>query len=291
MLENFFSNFTRKLISFLRMACVLVAFVANGLSAAETRTPVALGDLPAPVQKAVGAQLAGFTVGTIERVVSEGETTFEIEATKAGQSRTHTFEADGRLASVEVLLAETPAAVQQAIKSVFGAGKIDGIEKLFEIGRITFSIDFTTTNGLERDFTVGADGRLLDVQIGLDEAPAPVRAAVDALVRGGGTVGDVYRSFEGGAPTYDVTITRSGVARDFSLLPNGAIESEQVFFAELPPAVRETVAAKITGGKLVRIDKYFGPKGGFTYEVESVRGGAAFDFSVGAKGKFLGKSE
>ena len=59
--------------------------VANGLSAAETRTPVALGDLPAPVQKAVGAQLAGFTVGTIERVVSEGETTFEIEATKAGK--------------------------------------------------------------------------------------------------------------------------------------------------------------------------------------------------------------
>ena len=109
---------------------------------------------------------------------------------------------------------------------------------LVKSGRITFSIDFTTTNGLERDFTVGADGRLLDVQIGLDEAPAPVRA-VEAPTAPGAPAPDASGL---AIPDYDGLAASQIIERLEGL---DAAELDEVDRYERATRARRTVLGKI----------------------------------------------
>jgi hypothetical protein len=56
--------------------------------------------------------------------------------------------------------------------------------------------------------------------------------------------------------------------------------------------VQKTIREKIGTGKILRIDKSFERRSKtLPYEVEGMKNGKPFNFSVGAAGKFLGMDE
>src|SRR5262245_38911594 len=78
--------------------------------ATETTTRVTLSELPAAAQKTVHSQLGKGKVGEIDKVVENGEVTYEVVLKKA-KERTITVAEDGQLLDMEVFLNETPAGV------------------------------------------------------------------------------------------------------------------------------------------------------------------------------------
>src|SRR5947208_2535006 len=116
--------------------CCAAAFSA--LSESSVRT---LSQLPPAVQKSVQAQLAGGTLGEIERDEDESGTSYTVTVTRGGKERDFTVADDGTLLSQEVTLEETPPAVRNTIKAQVGQGTIENIEKTFEENEIDFEVD------------------------------------------------------------------------------------------------------------------------------------------------------
>jgi hypothetical protein len=202
-----------------------------------------------------------------------------------------TVAADGKLLSEGVSLEETPPPVQITIKAHLRDGTLDNIEKTFEETQINYDVDITRKDGVSRSFTVGLDGKLLSLQISLEEAPAPVKKTIQTNLAGG-KLQEIHRTFEDGAVSYYVEFSRDGKARDLSVAPNGKLESVHLFLSELPPEAQATTLDKIGNGRIGRIDKVFERKEGvLPFEIEGSKDGRPFNFSVGPKGEFLGMDE
>jgi len=247
-----------------------------------------LAQVPPAVQKGIAAQLANGTLGEINREEEDGETTYTVEITKAGQTRDYTLNESGTLVRMEVTLRETPPAVQTAIQNFVGQGKIQSIDKALDDEAVRYDVAWKNKDGADRTFSVQESGKLESVQVDLTETPPPVQAAI-AKEAGNGQVKEVVKSFEDNAVFYDVTVNRDGKDRDFTVAEGGKLESRQVFLAELPPPAQSSVQRVIGAGKLLRIDQVFDKKKGvFPFEVESLVDGKPYDFSIGPKGAFLG---
>ena len=274
--------------------CLAFAFLSSLLvlgDNAQAQKAVRLKDLPPAAQKTIQAQLSGATLDDIEQSEEDGKVSYTANITRHGQERDFTVAADGRLLSEEVTLEETPPPVQNTIKSQLREGTLDNIEKTFEETQISYEVDITRKDGVSRSFTVGLDGKLLSLQISLEEAPAPVKHTIRTRLAGG-KLEDIYRTFEDGAVSYYVEFNREGKQRDFSVAPNGKLESTHVFLSEISPAAQETIQNKIGKGRVVRIDKVFDRKQGvLPYEIEGLKDGRPFNFSVGPNGAFLGMDE
>src|SRR5258708_15384504 len=87
---------------------------------------VPLSKVPAVVQKTIHATLIGAKLGEIERIEENGEVAFDVEMTRGDVERSFTVAEDGTLLSIEVFLAETPAAAQPTITKTVGTGELDG---------------------------------------------------------------------------------------------------------------------------------------------------------------------
>src|SRR5438552_3306882 len=68
-----------------------------------------------------------------------------------------------------------PAAVQKAVQGNLERGKIGDIELTEEDGVTTYAVEITKI-GKERSYTFATDGRLLSVEVSLDETPKTVQA-------------------------------------------------------------------------------------------------------------------
>lgn len=279
-------RFKRPVLIFICCATA-VAVLADGESNA-----VALSETPAAVQKTIQAQVGDGKLGGINKTTNEWETVYEVELTgKDGAARDLAVAEDGTLLSVEVTLAETPAAVRQTIERQVGQGTLGSIDKAFDDGEISYDVEMTTKDGADRSFTVAADGKLQRIQVTLEEVPAAVRKTIKDQV-GRAKLGDILRTFDDGEIFYDVEISRDGKERDYSVAEDGRLESREVFLSELPPQARKTVKEKIGEGKILRIDEVFVKRQGvFPYEVEGRKGGKPFNFSVGPKGRFFGMDD
>ncbi len=274
------------------LAALLFCCLATCASAAdEPGKKMSLHQLPPAVQKTIQAHSAGAKLGEIEREEDNGKISYTVTVAKEGHERDFTVGDDGVLKSEEVTLEETPQAVQRTIKAQVGEGTLDNVEKTFEDSQIGYEADMTRKDGAERSFTVGLDGKLLSMQVSLEEIPAPVRKTIETHAAPG-KLEDVYRTFDGAAISYYVEIIRDGKKRDFSVAADGKLESAQVFLPETPPEVQRTINEKIANGHLVRIDRMFAQRqGAVPFEVESRKDGKPFNFSVGPRGRFLGMDE
>jgi hypothetical protein len=269
----------------------LFATASSVLLAAATAAPVQFAQLPPAVQKGITTQLGGAKIGEIDRDEENGEVTFTVEATTGGRTVDYTLDENGTLLSVEVALAETPPAVQKTIQSQVGQGALESIDKSFEDGRVSYDVDYKTKEGAERYLTVLENGQLDSIEVDLTETPPAVQATV-AKESAGGQVKSVEKTFDDKAVFYDVTINRGGVNRDIEVAENGKVESRQVFLSEVPPAVQNTIQQTLGPAKLRSIDQVFEKKkGGSVFEVEAVKEGKTFVFSVGPKGAFLGMEQ
>jgi uncharacterized membrane protein YkoI len=132
-----------------------------GTNAVLSRIEVGLNDTPATVRKTILAQLRGWKLGDIDKVIEEGEVTYEVDAKKGRGIREFTVGANGKLLSETVDLADIPEPARKTIQSKVGAGKITRIERSYEEdGTISFDVE-SKNGGTSFDFSVGADGTFL----------------------------------------------------------------------------------------------------------------------------------
>lgn len=133
-----------------------------GTNAVLARIEVGLNETPAAVRQTVQAQLRGWKLGDIDKVFDEGEVTYEVDAKKGRAKREFTVDAGGKLLSEKIELAEVPAAARRVIEDKVGQGKITRIDRNHEDdGTLSFDIE-SKKDGKSFDFSVGADGKILE---------------------------------------------------------------------------------------------------------------------------------
>jgi uncharacterized membrane protein YkoI len=245
--------------------------------------------LPAAVWQTIQKQANGRQPTSITREETGGEVSYEVMLPAGGGiERSMTVGANGALLSFEVVLTETPAAVQKTIAAQLNGGTIDGIEKTQDDGEVAYDVDFTTKDGQERSFSVSDDGTLLSIQITLEDAPPAVQAAIKTASTDG-KIGEIEKQFDDGVITYDVTFTnKAGAERTFTVSAEGKLTRLEITIAEATVAAQKTIRNRVGTGTLQRVMEIFGGNG-TTYEVEGFTDGKPMAFKVGPKGKFLGK--
>lgn len=262
--------------------CVAITFATGVLADTKVVPP---DQVPAPVWKTFQTATAGATPSKIERHEENGDVTYEATfASKNGGERSVSIAQDGKLLSLEVTLADVPAAVKKTLTEQVGEGKLQGIEKISDEDGISFDIDFNTKADVGRSMSIAEDGTLLSREVGLEEAPEAVQKTIKARV-GSGTLGGIEQMCDPGDNTFDVEYTtKEGNETSFSVAFDGKLLSAEVLLRETPPLVQASILQKIGNGKVTDLRKIFDSKQKvIRYEVEAVVDGKDIEFDVGAK--------
>ena len=267
-------------VSGLLLLCLFLGFDA---AAAETNI-VRLSDLPLTVRKTIHAQLNGARLGGICKSIEGGEVSYDVEMTSRGKTRSFTVSEEGELIAVQVFLPETPQTVQQAIRAQAGRQDLGDIFKYTEDGDVTYEVEMTKA-GKTRTFSLSPDGKLLAMQMFLEETPAVIQKAIQKEMRGG-TCDEIHKTTEDGEVNYDVTITRNGKSVSLTFDVKGALvyQAEPVQISETPEAVQKTLKAQLAGAKLVSLEATI-EEGKVTYEVELVKAGRRQSLSIKPDGQ------
>lgn len=118
-------------------AVLLTAFLAFAQSKEKK---VKLKDLPVAVQKTVEEQSRGAKLRGLAEETADGKTVYEVELTVNGHSKDMLIDPSGTVVEVEeeVALNALPAAVQTALATQAGKGKIHKVEAITKGGTIVY---------------------------------------------------------------------------------------------------------------------------------------------------------
>jgi hypothetical protein len=204
-----------------------------GMTVAEDGTlqsiDLAPAEIPSGVQAVINVQVGRGTLEGVAKQFDDGETTYLAGiASPDGNERDFTFAHDGTLLSEEMDLDELPPGVRTAVNAEVGQGKLEGIDKNFDDGQITYEATMTTSAGQERDFSISGQGVLLSREVLPNEVPVAVQKAISQTL-GQGKIVEIDRSFvtENQAAPYEVDGERDGRAIDFMLSPAGRFLGQQ----------------------------------------------------------------
>ena len=114
----------------LHLRFLLIAFLIGQAFAAEKK--IKMKDLPPAVQQAVKEQSKTATLKGLATEVENGKTLYEAEMTVGGHSKDVSFDADGKVVSVEeeVTLESIPEAAREAIQKSSAKGKLRKVESV-----------------------------------------------------------------------------------------------------------------------------------------------------------------
>jgi uncharacterized membrane protein YkoI len=244
-------------------------------------------ELPQAVQDTIQRKAAGATPGEIDKSNDDGETTFDINVTRAGHERDFTVDEDGGLLTEQVFLNELPPVVQTTIRKQAGSGGLGEIEKSADDGEISYDIDMTNSTGKTVSFTVDGKGQLDEVEISMSDLPGPVQTAVQKEAAGA-EPDDIKKSFEDGETNFVIDLTANDRTRTLTFDADGKLESqeEDVALGDAPDPVRQQIA-DITGqGKVLGLTKIT-EDGEVTYEADLQNGSSDKTVTVAADGKIL----
>ncbi len=239
----------------------------------------------------MAARVADGALESIDRTFEDGEVYYEVDFTaKNGRELTFDLGEDGRV-SFDVTLAETPAAVQKTASQRLGKGTLTGVEESIEGAETSFDFD-VATYGREWSFSVGADGALTSTGVTLAEVP-PAAQKMIALHVGVGKLDSLEEKIDGRDISYEVNMTTKDNQKwDFTVDGGGNLLRSGVSIEQIPAAAMKTILNKLGGGKILRIEQsYVKEKKVLPFEVDGVKDGQPFDFSVGPGGRFLGMDE
>jgi uncharacterized membrane protein YkoI len=141
---------------------VALACATAGASAQEPdEQKIQMADLPAAVKKSVREASKGAKLRGLSREVKEGKTYYEAELLADGRVRDVTFDADGKLVTIEqeVALESLPAAAQAAIRKGAGDGKITLVESITRNNKIEAYEAHVMVAGKEVEVKVTPDGK------------------------------------------------------------------------------------------------------------------------------------
>lgn len=253
---------------------------------------VGLADLPPAEQALVTAQLSKGTLESITKTFYRGENSFEVDWTaKSGVEQSCTVSEEGKV-TLDVSLDETPPPVRKTALAQSATGRFTSVEKELEGGDTYYDFFVTGPDGLERNFTVASDGTLSSMEVGLAEIPDSARKTVASQVADG-KLESIEKVIDGKDITYEVEMTsKAGANGGFVVIDNGNLLNIQVTFQEVARPAQKTIIEKMGNGKILRIDKSFVmTKKVYPFDVEGVKDGQPFDFSVGPGGRFLGRND
>ncbi len=255
------------------------------------RMQVPLESLPAAVQKTIRAQVVSPSkLGDIEKILDPDGTTyaFDVIATSGG-TRSFSVAENGHLDSMEVFMAEIPVAAQHSVQTVMGQGKLDTINKSYDGSNFTFEVDVIDASGKGRHLSLAANGTINSLEAFLPETPDAVQKTIKSQL-GQNKLDSIQKSAAGDSTIYQVTMRAAdGTTRDFTIAPDGKLESLEVILRDTPAAVQKTIHDTAGTNKLGDIMKNFEPDG-IVYEVEMTgRDGRARSFVVTEAGKLDSK--
>ena len=184
---------------------------------------LAVAELPPSVQTAIQAQVGSGTLEGVAKLNDDGETTYQAGIAPAGGvERDFTYAEDGTLLSEEASLDELAPAIQAAITTQVGQGKLEGIDKTYDDREVTYEATSVTPQGDERNFSIAADGTLLSREVSLEEVPASVKQTITQNV-GQGKVVEIDQSFVAENPdqSYEIESQKNGKPFDFTISSTG----------------------------------------------------------------------
>lgn len=184
---------------------------------------IPLAEAPTAVKDVIQTELHGGSLVSIDKNLADSEITFDIAGTaKHGKTNDFTVSDDGAILSREVILKQTPDAVQKTIAAHLHAGTLAGIEENFDDDSTNFDISVTMLSGASTSFNVTLAGALASEQVPLSEVPPLAQRAIQArLVHG--TVLRVDKSAvkKMGVSPFQVEGRIDGRPVDFSIGPRG----------------------------------------------------------------------
>jgi len=238
----------------------------------------------ASIQRVVGTN----EIERIDKSTDHDGIEFQVSFDKAGQSREFTVSADGVMTHFEITYNELPRAIRANVEKNIATNQIERVDRTFEDGELNYDVQFKT-NGETRVLTVGTNGELSRIEVGLNQTPDPVWKTIHAQLRDW-NLGDIDKVLDGDEVTYEVDVKKGRVRREFIVALNGKVVSEKVELNDVPMPVRKTIEEKVGKGKIIRIDRNYEEEGKISFDIESKKDGKSFDFSVAENGDFLGEN-
>ena len=124
----------------------------------------------------------------------------------------------------ELTIADTPAAVQAAIKQFAGSNAIEKITKESEDNKVIYEAS-VKIDGTKQAVEVLADGTVKQTEksVALKDTPVAVQAAIKKLA-GAGTVDEIVEENAGGKKNYEAAVTINGKKKEADIAPDGTIQ-------------------------------------------------------------------
>ena len=145
----------------MRALTALFAIVALGSAMAQTKKSLQLKDLPAAVQKTVGANLNGGEIKNIAKEKEDGVEQYEVESVLNGKSRDFNVDSKGGLLVMEegTTIYAIPAAAKAGILKRVCVGRLGMIETFTKTGLpMMYEASYTDKKGKRHGVLVNADG-------------------------------------------------------------------------------------------------------------------------------------
>ncbi|HAL70833.1 MAG TPA: hypothetical protein DCP71_03580 [Verrucomicrobiales bacterium] len=141
---------------------IVVAFVRSSMAYAEE---IPLTACPAPVQETLRSNLHGGTLDEVNLIAIEGRSLYiaEVDLPGGRDLRIH-IGPDGSLLKTreEITLAETPAAVQEAVRRLMPAGgRLADVDREVVAGTTTFRVEIDRPQSRDLQLHLAEDGAVL----------------------------------------------------------------------------------------------------------------------------------
>ena len=148
------------------VTCMTVMTISAGLALLafakeEQEETISWSQVPAAAQQTIKQRAPETAIQKIEKDNEDGNTSYEFQIVQAGKKSEVTVDADGKLMSLEevVALADVPVTVRQTLETQAVGGKMGTVEKVTEDGKTTFEAKIEK-DGRRSEITVTADGKI-----------------------------------------------------------------------------------------------------------------------------------
>jgi uncharacterized membrane protein YkoI len=127
----------------------------------EKEETVSWSQVPAATQQTIKQRVPETAIQKIEKDDEDGKASYEFQILQAGKKSEVTVDADGKLMSLEevVALADVPVTVRQTLELQAVGGKMGTLEKVTEDGKTTFEAKIEK-DGKRSEITVTPDGKI-----------------------------------------------------------------------------------------------------------------------------------
>jgi len=134
----------------------------------------------------------------------------------------------GQAKEERVKMSDLPPAVQATVKEQSKGATIRGFAKETEHGKPIYEVEMTV-NGLGKDVSMDADGKVVEVEqeVAIGSIPEAARNAIEKGAKGGKILKVEAVSSGGGAPeAYEAQVLKGGKRSEVRVAPDGSPKPE-----------------------------------------------------------------